>query len=54
MTFPTYDYLNSLANGMVSIDFTPYLNSGVISQDRFNALTNTNKESVNSFNELFD
>lgn len=54
MAFPTYDYLNSLANGMVTIDFTPYLNSGVISQDQFNALTNTNKESVNSFNELFD
>lgn len=54
MTFPTYDYLNSLANGMVNIDFTPYLNSGVITQDQFNALTNTNKESVASFNELFD
>lgn len=54
MTFPTYDYLNSLANGMVNVDFTPYLNSGVITQDQFNALTNTNKESVASFNELFD
>lgn len=54
MQFPSYDYLNSLANGTVNVDFTPYLNLGIINQDQFNALSQTNKESVASFNALFD
>lgn len=52
--FPTYEFLNSLANGAVNVDFTPYLNLGVITQEQFNALSETNKNSVESFNELFD
>lgn len=54
MQFPTYDFLLSLANGMVTVDFTPYLNNGAITQDQFNALTEANQKSVESFNELFD
>ena len=54
MKFPTYDFLLSLANGMVTVDFTPYLSNGLITQDQFNALSQTNKESVASFNALFD
>lgn len=54
MKFPTYDFLLSLANGMVAVDFTPYLNNGSITQDQFNALSQANQKSVESFNELFD
>ena len=53
MTFPTYDFLNSMANGMVDVDFSPYLQSGVINQEQYNALTQTNKESVAKYNALF-
>lgn len=54
MTFGSYDFLNSLANGMVPVDFTPYLKSGAITQDQFNALSAANQASVEKFNELFD
>ena len=40
MQFPTYEFLLSQAQGMVTVDFSPYLNSGVITLDE------TNYESV--------
>lgn len=52
--FPSYEFLQSLANGMVKVDFTSYLNSGVITKEQFNALTKQNEEAVKKFNELFD
>lgn len=54
MQFPTYEFLLSQAQGMVTVDFSPYLNSGVITRDQFNALQEANQQSVESFNELFD
>lgn len=53
MNFPTYDFLESMANGMVTVDFGIYLQNGNINEEQYNTLTKINAESVDKYNKMF-